>query len=145
MRFVATPILLFLAACGSFPQDTERTLDNIEHSRRIRLGLTELEPSDRAKARAYIARLERITGARAEYFAGPAETQLAALENGDLDLVIGEFAEDSPWLTDVALIEPIAQRTVGERKVGLAPVAANGENRWIGLLEKAVRDQGGGS
>ena len=55
--------------------------------------------------------------------------------------MIGAFAEDSPWGTDVAILEPLSKRAVGGRVIGLAPVAANGENRWIGLLERTIRDQ----
>jgi len=140
MLFTAT--LLLVTACGPYPRDIEGTLNRIDDARVIRVGLTQVEPADAPAARAYLALLERRTGATVRTTTGSAERQLAALEAGELDLVIGEFAEDSPWFHSVAVIEPIASRSVGDRRIGLAPVAANGENRWIALLEKAVRDLG---
>ena len=70
---------------------------------------------------------------------GPAESQLARLEEGKLDLVIGEFIADSPWATSVAIIEPLATRRSDKRRFELAPAARNGENRWIALVEREVR------
>jgi hypothetical protein len=119
---------------------------DIERSRELRVGLSELSASDRAAAMAFVGRLERSTGATAHIGTAPAETQLARLESDRLDLVIGEFAEDTPWIGEVAILEPLSRRKVGERVLGLSPVAANGENRWIALVEREIRDaaaQGG--
>jgi hypothetical protein len=55
-------------------------------------------------------------------------------------MAIGEVAKDSPWLDDVAVIEPIAERRVGDRQLGLSAIARNGENRWVMLLEQHARD-----
>ena len=84
--------------------------------------------------------MERATGARATIEAGPLESQLARLEEGELDLVIAELSENSPWAGPVAVIEPLGLRREGERKLGLSPVAANGENQWIALVEREVRN-----
>ncbi len=140
LREFAALLALTLSACGPYPRDIGGTLESVEKQGVVRVGLTQIEPADAPAARAYLARLEAATGAKVRATTGSAERQLAALEAGEFDLVLGEFAEDSPWLDSVAVIEPIASRTVGDRRIGLAPVAANGENRWIGVLEKAVRD-----
>ena len=71
------------------------------------------------------------------------ESQLARLEEGDLDLVIGEFHEKTPWAAPVAIIEPLSTRRAGKRVLELAPAAQNGENRWIALIEREVRDSAG--
>lgn len=80
-----------------------------------------------------------------DFVEGDQERLLAQLEEGELDLVAGQFAEDSPWIADVTLIEPLTEQTVGQRKVGLTLVARNGENAWIGLLERTVRNAKPGS
>jgi hypothetical protein len=131
---------LALAACGNYPRDVSGTLDRIESSRKFTVGLAALRPVDHAKARALIAGLERATGARATVDAGPLESQLARLEAGELDLVVAEIAEDSPWTAPVAVIEPLSVRREGERTLGLSAVAANGENQWIAAIERQVRD-----
>ena len=137
-----TPILLCLAlaACGPYPRDVIGTLDRIEQSRRLRVGLTELRPSDQPIVLGFIARLERATRTKAEIDHGPMERQLTRLDEGELDLVLGEFTEDSPWLASVAVIEPLASRKKGERRFEIAPVTRNGENRWVWLIEREVRD-----
>jgi len=99
-----------------------------------------LPSRDEATARGFVARIERSTGARAELDRGSLESQLGRLEEGDLDLVIGEFAADSPWAQPVAIIEPLSTRREGKRLLGLAAAARNGENRWIALVEREVRD-----
>jgi hypothetical protein len=90
--------------------------------------------------RGFIVRIERATGARAQLDRGPLESQLARLDEGELDLVLGEFAEDTPWLASVAVIEPLTSRKKGKRRFEIAPVTRNGENRWVALVEREVRD-----
>jgi hypothetical protein len=147
LRWPLVPLCLVLAACGPYPRDVGGTLDDIEQSGRIRVGLVDLRPEDRPLANAFIGRVERATGARAQIDSGHLEGQLARLEEGQLDLVLGELAEDTPWLASVAIVEPLRKRREGKRVLGLSPVAANGENRWVALLEREVRDsaEGGGA
>jgi DNA-binding transcriptional LysR family regulator len=136
--------LMLLAACGPWPRDIEGTRDRVETSRIIRVGIPPLGAQDRALAATYLGRLARATGAQPRLEPGAAEPLLARLEAGELDLVLGEVARDSPWLDAVAVIEPLAERPLGERVIGFGPIARNGENRWIMLLEREVRDQRGG-
>ena len=74
----------------------------------------------------------------------PTERLLSRLEEGELDLVVAEVATDSPWRRDVAVLEPLSRRRAGGRVLALSPVARNGENRWIGLLEVEARDMAAG-
>ena len=85
--------------------------------------------------------MSRETGARPELSTGAAEPLLLRLKQGALDLVVGPLAADSPWLDDVSIIEPLAERREGEEVVELSPIARNGENAWIMLLERAARDE----
>jgi hypothetical protein len=133
-----------LAACGAYPRDVTGTLDDIHRTHTLKVGFADMRPADAAAAAVFVARLEKATGATASVDNGPTETQLARLENDQLDLVIGEFAQDTPWGTDVTILEPLAKRTAGTHEMGLSPVAANGENRWIGLLEREIRDHAEG-
>jgi len=104
------------------------------------VGFAELRREDEPAAHRFVAQLEQATGAQTTIDAASAERQLVRLEEGDLDLVIGEFAADTPWATSVAIIEPLATRRAGKRTLELAPAARNGENRWIALVEREVRD-----
>jgi hypothetical protein len=138
-------LLAALGGCDSYPRDMEGTLDRVENQKIVRVGLIAGPGSDagRTATASFLARLARATGASPRIVAGSAEPLLLQLESDRLDLVIGEIAPDSPWITDVAVIEPLAERSIGERRIGLSPVARNGENRWIGLLERLARDGAG--
>ena len=109
----------------------------------MRIGFTALRHEDEAAARRFVNRIEQATGADATIDHGPAESQLARLEEGKLDLVISEFDATSPWAQSVTIVEPLARRHAGRRTFELAPAAQNGENRWIALVEREVRDMGG--
>lgn len=129
-----------LAACGPYPDDVSGTLDRVERSGRIRIGLAELREPDSPVAGGFIARLEQATGAQAEVERGSLEHQLVRLEDGELDLVIAELDRETPWAQSVSVIEPLSTRRVGRRTLELAPVTQPGENRWIALIEREVRN-----
>jgi hypothetical protein len=141
MKYLTLLTLLALAGCD-YPRDIEGTLDHVRAERVIRVGVIAGADEDRDKARiaAYLARVGRAAGAVPNVTRGAAEPLFARLDQGDLDLVIGELAQDSPWKTDVMMVEPIAERQEGKARIALSPIARNGENRWIMLLERAVRD-----
>lgn len=126
---------LLAAGCDAIPSDPDGTLDRVRAERRFRVGLiaTHAPPPDRASD--LLRRLSRATGAKAALERGSAEALLTRLEEGELDLVLGEFAEKSPWAAQVTLTEPIgpAGSTI------LAAAARNGENAWIALVHREAR------
>jgi hypothetical protein len=138
-------VIAATAACSNYPDDIAGTSDRIRKTRVIRVGIVAAgnDHVDETAVDAYLARLERVTGARRSLKLAAAEPLLAVLKDGDLDIVIGEFPDDTPWLPEVAFVDPLAKRLVGKRTISLIPVARNGENRWIMLLEKAVRERKG--
>jgi len=140
LRLWLIPLCLALAGCGPYPDDISGTLERVERSGQVRIGLTHLRADDERAARRFVARIERATGAEAVFDRGSAESQLARLEEGELDLVISDFAADTPWAPSVAIVEPLAMRRSGKRTFELAPAARNGENRWVALIEREVRD-----
>ena len=142
LRLCAAWLVLLSAACDSYPRDIEGTRERVESSRIVRVGmLASLGDRDRRIASVYLARLQAVTGAAARLQFGSGDPLLARLEAGELDLVIADVAEDSPWIRDAAIIEPLDRRSAGTRRIGLSPIARNGENSWIMLLERLARDQ----
>ncbi|HEX8585375.1 MAG TPA: hypothetical protein VF680_13330 [Allosphingosinicella sp.] len=71
---------------------------------------------------------------------GDAEPMLDQLEQGELDLVIGRFEKKSPWAKLVTIGPPLRREMQGKTEFRLAPVLRNGENAWIALVEREVRD-----
>jgi ABC-type amino acid transport substrate-binding protein len=128
---------LLLAGCGSIPADPDDSLERIRGEGRFSVGLIGSGPSAPAPegAEALLGRLSRATGARPAVEHGSAEALLSRLEEGGLDLVIGEFAEQSPWAARVTLSEPIA----AQGRTMLAAAARNGENAWIALVHREAR------
>jgi ABC-type amino acid transport substrate-binding protein len=126
---------LLAVGCDAIPADPDSSLDRVRAERRFRVGLIASHAPLPGEAADLLQRLSRATGAKAALERGPAEALLNRLEEGDLDLVLGEFAEKSPWAAKVTLSEPIA--TNGP--IVLAAAARNGENAWIALVHREAR------
>ena len=141
MRQATLLALIFLAACCPYPRDTVGTLDRVTQSHVIRVGMIAgVARSHRVLA--FLKSIEGVTGAKAQPIVGNAEDLIARLDADQLDMMIGEVATDSPWISEVAVIEPLSTRRIGNSDLGLSPIARNGENRWIMILEKQVRASG---
>jgi len=145
IRLVAS--LFLLSGCDDYPRDIAGTLDHIRAEKVIRVGLIagDAQVRDRVPIAAYLKRVATATGARPVLIDGAAEPLLVRLQEGELDLVIGELSKDTPWKTEVMVIDPISRRPLGTSQVTLSPVARNGENAWIMLLEREARNMGAGA
>jgi hypothetical protein len=137
---------LMVAACDRLPMDPDGTLDRIRSERHFRVGL--IADGDEAVApqrqRLFLARVARSARAAPLFKTGASEPLLIDLEEGKLDLVIGPLSPESPWISRVALLPPVGE-TVSPQRLDLTPIARNGENRWIMLLEAEARAVGDGS
>lgn len=128
-------------ACSAIPADVEGTVARIERDRRFRVGLIEPLP-DGVAVRRYIADVGQSVGATPEIETGAAEPLLLRIEQGELDLVLGEFDRKTPWSKRVSPLPPLATRRIGTADVDLTPIARNGENRWIALLDAQTKAGG---
>jgi hypothetical protein len=128
---------LALAGCDRLPRDPDGTLDRVKAERRFRVGLiaTGGTPAGLERETEFLRRVATATGAAPALEEGASEPLLLALEDGELDLVIGPLSPESPWVGRVALLRPIGE-TLAPQHVLLTPIARNGENRWIMLLER---------
>ncbi|MBB5687549.1 hypothetical protein [Sphingobium boeckii] len=140
-RCALLPLILTLVACGGYPRDPDGTLDRVHSQHVFRVGL--IASGGGPDAERFIKRIADVTHARPEIRHGGTEPLLLDLERGALDLVIGELADDSPWRDRVTIIEPLAERGTQKQPILLNPIARNGENAWIMLLEREARNSGG--
>jgi ABC-type amino acid transport substrate-binding protein len=131
---------LTLAACDRLPMDPDGTLERVRAQRSFRVGLiaTGDAPVGAERQHQFLIRVARATGARPLVEEGASEPLLIALEEGRLDLVIGPLSPESPWVSRVALLRSIGETETPQR-LALIPIARNGENRWIMLLEAEAR------
>ena len=132
-----------LAGCTDLPKDPEGTLERVRATGVLRVGVI-ADPSPSPPAGRFLARIAAVTGARPTAMNGSTERLLTELEDGRLDLVIGEMRADSPWSTDVTFILHPDQ---DPKAASVVPAAAarNGENGWIMLLEREAGLLGGGA
>lgn len=139
LAMVAAAALL-VTGCNPLPRDPANTLKTIEASKRIRVGLiADPQPLAPARTHALLHRLGQETGAAAIVQTGATEPLLDRLQHGELDLVIGNFSEKTPWEPEVALGPPIAVTGPEDRRLQLRAAARNGENAWIVKIEKASK------
>lgn len=143
MRSVA---LLFLIACltgcGAFPRDPHGTLQRIQQERVFRVGVVAPaeETAGAGEAAELIKRVAARSGARPQMQVGEAEVLLHALEQGELDLVLGRFEKKTPWLALVTFSPPLRVEKKGKAVFQLAAAMRNGENGWIALVEREARN-----
>jgi hypothetical protein len=137
-------LCLALGGCDAIPKDTSGTLERVRADHVLRVGIIAGSGTGTCPDQSgpFLSAVGRATGAEPRMTTGPAEPLLNALRRGELDIVLGEVAHDSPWATDVSIIAPLARCPDG---VDYAAIARNGENRWVMLLEdagRAVRGEG---
>lgn len=129
---------IVLTAC-SMPRDPAGTMDRVESSGKVRLGIVADAPLGEPARRTLKAVLADA-GAQLDVQRGDSERLLTELEQGKLDLVYGNFAADSPWKKLVYFGK--AQGRLGKPATS-EPVPRFammlGENGWIMEVERASR------
>jgi hypothetical protein len=134
---VAGAFVLLLSGCGlQVPVDPDGTLDRVRDGE-LRVGLTADSPAEEVLVEGFAEQV----GAEVSWREGGEEQLMTALEDGELDLVIGGLTDASPWSTHAAITRPYAEtvddrgRTV--RHVMAAPL---GENAFLVELETYLED-----
>ncbi len=141
MRAALCLMLLAAASCGDFPRDSEDTLKRVRAEGVFRVGLV-APLGDRdmdAEAAALLDRVGKAAGAAPRLERGDAEPLLLRLQEGDLQLVIGRFEAKSPWAKLVSFSPPLRREMQGKNELHLVATMQNGENAWIGLVEREAR------
>ncbi len=135
----AALLLITPSACSDFPRDPNKTLEQIETRREIRVGAAASLPPEATKL---LSTIERRTHATAHVSTGTLEPLLVSLEGGDLDLVIAPFRKDSALAATASLSPPILVVGRGKQASEWRAAMRNGENRWIMLVETSARSVG---
>lgn len=131
MRFAGLTGALLTLACSEIPQDQAGTIDRIRASGQLRVGLVS---GTRAPERALslLRKLGQRENARLVTSAQPATFALKALEDGKLDVVVGEFGRTDPVSQEVSLSEAVGDPEPRDGKEpALRLVRKNGENELI--------------
>ncbi|MBT2549342.1 ABC transporter substrate-binding protein [Arthrobacter sp. ISL-65] len=145
MVFLFTGCLL--TGCA-VPADPEGTLGNITGGT-LRVGFTEsitesgewvrvVPGNDPVGIEPELVRSFAATrGAAVEWRSGSEQDLVSDLKHGDLDLVIGGFAEDTPWSKDAGLTRPFVESTDERGKtVKHVLLVPHGENAFLLELDR---------
>ncbi|WP_162935719.1 type 2 periplasmic-binding domain-containing protein [Tsuneonella amylolytica] len=126
--------LVTLTGCD-IPRDPGETESRIRERGAIRLGIIAGVTPD-PESLATLATVARKTGARVVSVRGHGEELLEGLEDDRFDIVLGRFADDSPWATAVHFGTPPGGPPSPPKSMRLTRFAfKNGENGWIDLVE----------
>jgi polar amino acid transport system substrate-binding protein len=114
---LALAILCFAAACSNLPRDPKETLRTVQ-TRPMRVGLVEHAPwvvrtaGEPAGVEVDLVRqFASALGTTPEWHFGGEQEQLEALEEYQLDLVIGGLTDRTPWRKYVGLTSPYFTET----------------------------------
>lgn len=141
-RILAVAVLLMGSGCSDIPHDPAGTLDRVRQSGVLRVGIvSDPGPQLEEAERILLAQLARETGSQPQITPGSPETLLPKIENGDLDIVIGRFAPDSPWSARVTFLPAPEQMNAEKGEVAPAAAVRNGENAWVSLVYKHVPER----
>lgn len=141
---VVVLLVLMLAACGiQVPTDPHGTLERVRDGV-LRVGVTENQPwveLDKTSGTAgveadLISRFAQQLGSEVRWTEGSEAVLLDALERGELDVVVGGFLEDTPWVEKGAITRPYAETTTSEGNDKHVMIVRMGENGFLVALEK---------
>jgi hypothetical protein len=132
---------MFALGCSEIPKDPEGTLERVRAEQAFKVGLiaSDRPPVGADRSRLLLERVSARTGAQPQFEKGASEPLLAKLEEGELDMVIGELAPASPWAKAVTLLTPLGEQVSRDGHVHLVVALRNGENAWIGLVDREAR------
>ena len=145
LRILLLPGLFsLLAACG-LPRDPEKTSDRIGSTRELRVGVSDSPPWTIAGPAQpsgadpdLVRRFADQIGAHVVWRRGSESSLVRALEEHQLDLVIGGFDKKTQWSATAGLSQPFAKDAGGKQHVLLA---APGENGLILSLDRFLAEQ----
>lgn len=140
--------LLLLSGCAAVPADPDGTLERVNEGD-LRVGITHNPPWTEIRGTGspsghevrLVQRFARSQGADVRWTVASEAVLVDALSDGDLDLVIGGFIDDTPWTDKAAITAPFRESEVDgrvEKHVMLAPL---GENRFLVTLEEFLHEQ----
>lgn len=142
-RFVACfAACALLSGCATLPRDPDGSLERIRAERVLRVGAS---PSEGRVALAegrvtgpeadLAVGFAREQGAEVTWIPGGEEGLVTAMEDGQVDLLIGGLSDQTPWSDRVSVTRPYAEAQQGEHRVKHVMAVPLGENALLVALE----------
>lgn len=136
-------LALLLAGCDAFPQDMRGTTERVAEDDVLRAGIISCPGDEGSIVQALASRIAEGAQAEATFERGSAEDLLRGLEEGELDLVVGYFAKNSPWKKRVTFTESPHPGEAGKEVPVLRAAVRNGENRWLLFVHRQIKEDAG--
>ena len=159
---LAALVAVTLGACGSLPRDPNGTLERVQAQGVLRVGASPAhglvvidgngdandnsngESDDNSSGESVGGREAELAegfaqevGAEVRWVPGGESELVAAMERGELDLIIGGLHDDSGWAEQISLTRPYSESTEADgttvRHVLAVPL---GENAMLVRLER---------
>ncbi|MCF1505601.1 hypothetical protein L0F51_17755 [Afifella sp. H1R] len=140
LSLAAVFLVPLLAGCDGFPKDIAGTMQNVKERGVLHAGIVADGPAE-GEERALAERVAQAADVMAEFEVGSDEVLLHRLEDGDIDLVLGEFAKASPWKKRVAFTAPAEAKSPSAHEPVLRAAVRPGENRWLMFVQKTLRQK----
>ena len=146
---VVALLAILLAGCGiRIPADPHGTLDRVEGGV-LRVGVTDNPPwiEVRDGAEPVGSEVELITAFAAEHDAdiewteGSEAELLTALDRGELDVLLGGFIDDTPWIQEGAITRPYTEVEGPDGPERHVMIVRMGENAFLVALETFLTER----
>jgi len=143
---------LTLSACGGVPADTDGTLSRVQDGE-LRVGVTHNPPwttTDGSEPSGteveLVEQLAEQLGSEIAWTVSSEAALTESLHRGDLDLVIGGFTDDTPWVDKAAITAPYAEKRdrYGDLKKHVL-LTRPGENQFLVAVETFLTQPESGS
>ncbi len=140
-----------LSGCGMhIPSDPHGTVERAENGT-LRVGATENPPwveldaaDDPTGAEPeLLTRFADELGAEVAWTTGSEAELMSALERGELDVVVGGFLDDTPWVERGAVTRPYAEESTEHGTEKHVIIVRMGENRLLTELETFLHEEAG--
>lgn len=144
-------LIFFLTACGlQLPVDPHGTLDRVRGGV-MRVGVTENRPWVKVDAAEEPSGIEPtlISGfadqldSDIEWTTGSEAVLLEELDQGELDIVVGGFLDDTPWIEKGAITVPYREQRTSSSREKHVMIVRMGENGLLLALEKFLLEKVG--
>ena len=145
-------LLLVLSGCGlTIPTDPEGTLDRVRSDGVLHAGAAPnpgwVETAGPAQDPAgreveLVEDFADSLGAEVEWTVATEEYLVTLLEAGDLDVAVGGFTDQNPWVTKAALTRPYAEEEVAGTTEKHVMMTRFGENALLAELETWLDEHG---
>lgn len=150
---LAGVLLLAVSGCGlTIPTDPEGTLDRVRTDGVLRAGAAPnpgwvevsrsgADPTGREAS--LVQDFAQSLGADVEWTVATEEHLVTLLEEGDLDLAVGGFTDQNPWVSKAALTRPYVEEKARGTTEKHVMMVRFGENALLSELETWLDEHGG--